>query len=87
MTFESITSNIVKLTGYISIFIIALALAAFLYGLVSYIINSNSDEKRKESISYIVYGLIGLFVMVSFWGLVYVISNTFGFDTGIPVLQ
>lgn len=55
----------------------AVALLVFLWGVFQYIKEAGNDAKRAEASKMILYGLIGLFVMVSVWGLVYVIKNTF----------
>lgn len=64
--------------------IMGLAVFIFMYGLLVYMMNVGDEGKRKESIQYITAGLIGLFIMVSLWGLVYIVSGTFGFTFGIP---
>jgi hypothetical protein len=48
-----------------------------------------SEEKREEGKKIILYGVVGLFVMVSIWGFVNILVNTFGTDRGqidIPAL-
>lgn len=82
-SFVDVLINILNSVGYL---IIGLATVVFMYGLVTYIYYSDNESKRKESTQYITYGIIGLFVMVSVWGLVYIITNTFGFDFAIPQL-
>ena len=58
------------------------AVAVFLYGVLKYITSGGDAEKEKTARGYIIYGIIGLFVMVAFWGLVTVLSDTFGIDEG-----
>ncbi len=55
------------------------ALAYFLYGLAIYVINSGDPGKRKDGQNHMQWGLIGLAVMVSAWGLIQLSVNTFGF--------
>ena len=59
----------------------ALALVWFLWGLAMYIL-SGPGEKADEGRSRMIYGIIALFVMISVWGLVRVLSNTFGTAAG-----
>ncbi len=40
-----------------------------------------SEEKREAGKQTIYYGIIGLFVMTSIWGLVNILNNTFGLST------
>lgn len=59
--------------------IIAIAVIFFVYNAFMYMIAA--DEGRKgEAKSKMIYGIIALFVMVSVWGLVAVLSGTFGFE-------
>lgn len=57
--------------------LIAVAVLIFLYGVVKFIGAAGDVAKRKEGKDLIIYGLIGLFVMVSVWGLVNVLVSTF----------
>ncbi len=87
-TFADIVSGLTTgLASDIITLIISLALVVFLWGLISYIMNSGNQEKREDSIKYITAGLIGLFVMFAVWGLVAILSSTFGLGFGIPYLQ
>ncbi len=60
----------------------ALALLAFFWGLAKFILNADDEESRKSGKQFMIWGIIALFVMVSVWGLVQVIAQTFGIGTG-----
>ena len=66
--------------------LVGVALIMFIYGIIIYVINANSDDKRKEGTKSMLMGIIGLFVMISVWGLVKVLGSTFGLDNTIPQL-
>jgi len=55
--------------------IIAAAVIMFLWGVFKFI-RAEGDDKQAGK-EFIVWGLVGLFVMVSVWGLVSILSNTF----------
>ncbi len=57
--------------------IIAAAVVYFIYGIATYVM-SGSDDAKAAAKDRIIYGIIGLFVMVSVWGLVNILVNTFG---------
>jgi len=60
--------------------IFALAFLAFIWGIVQgFILNADNDEKRKEAKKFAIYGIVGFFLMLSVWGLVGMLTNTFGF--------
>lgn len=82
--FGQLINRLIGYSNRIVILIVAMAMAFFLYGLVGYILNSDSEDKRRESVSYIVGGIIGLFVMVSVWGILSMLSGSFNFSFGIP---
>lgn len=75
-----ITSSIIPL-------LFTLAIAAFIWGIIQYFLNPDNEENRKKGKDYMLWGLISLFVMVSVWGIVAVISNTFGIGVLIPQLS
>lgn len=61
------------------------ALAIFIFGVVKFIGNSDSKEKEKGR-DFMIWGIVGLFVMISVWGLVNVLNATFGVRNVIPQL-
>lgn len=82
----SILATINQLLSWIIPVLITLAVIYFIWGVIQYTISADEETKgaaRKKIIS----GLIGLFVIVAFWGIVALITNTFGVGPGItPVL-
>ena len=60
--------------------VVALALLFFFWGLATYILNANDEKARKEARAKMIYGLIALFLMVSVWGIINVIRDTFDLD-------
>ena len=65
----------------------ALAVVFFLYGILKYIASGGEEEGREKSKQVMLYGIIGLFVMVSFWGFVNILINTFELDTYYPYVE
>lgn len=59
--------------------IFAIAFIVFLYGVAkSYIFSHGEPGDVEEGHKLILWGIIGFVVMVSLWGLVNVVANTFG---------
>lgn len=76
------------INGIIVPLIFAIAFLVFVWGVYTYFIAGAGDpEKRKEGKNFVLYGLVGFFVMVSIWGLVNILVRTFGFggDTRPPL--
>ena len=57
--------------------VVALALLAFFWGLAVFIFNTSDEKKRKGGLQIMIWGIIALFVMVSVWGIINVLQNTF----------
>jgi len=49
------------------------------WGVVQYVI-SNDEEAKKTGRNRMIYGIIGLAVIIGMWGLVNILKNTFGLD-------
>ena len=63
------------LNGLIGV-IITIAIIVFFWGLVRYL--TDVGEKKHEGLIMMFYGLIAIFVMVSIWGIIHLLQNTFG---------
>ena len=59
--------------------LIALAVLYFVYGVVSYVI-SDDEEAKSKGRDRIIFGVIGLAVILGLWGLVNLLRNTFGLN-------
>lgn len=59
-------------------FIVGLTLLYFIFG-VFRLVQSGNETAREQGRSIIGFGIVGLFIMVSVWGLVNIISNSVGF--------
>lgn len=64
-----------------------LAFLFFLWGMINYIRNANDVKKREETKKFIYWGVIGLTVMVGIWGIVRIVTSTFGLGNTVPQLQ
>ncbi len=74
---------IVTLSSTVIPILIILALVLFLYGIVKRFFWGGGD--RGEAGKFILWGIVALFVMVSVWGLVNLLRNTFNLDnSNIP---
>ena len=68
---ESIVNSLIPL-------VIGIGVLVFLWGLVSFLTAGADEEKRGEARTHMIWGIVVLFVMVSVWGLVNILVNTFG---------
>ncbi|OGI94937.1 hypothetical protein A2917_01900 [Candidatus Nomurabacteria bacterium RIFCSPLOWO2_01_FULL_42_17] len=59
------------------LFLFALAVVYFLFGLFQFIANANNDEKRTIGRSHMLWGIVGLTIMMGVWFILGLILNTF----------
>lgn len=75
------------LVGYfnVAILIIAsLAVIVFVWNIFKYFIYDTDSANKAEAGKYLMYSLIGFFVMLSLWGLVSIVRETFILDNSSP---
>lgn len=63
------------------IFLGALALVYFLWGLAQFLLTPEDSGGREKAKRQIIWGIIGLFVMVSAFGILNLFLRTFGIET------
>ncbi|MCH7529515.1 hypothetical protein IIB50_00075 [Patescibacteria group bacterium] len=76
-----------NLIGAVTPVVLALALLYFFWGLAKYILSAGNEEKKTEGRNIMIWGFLALFIMVSVWGLVGILAETFNVETGgtIPI--
>jgi hypothetical protein len=86
----SIPVLILKISKFILNPIITLgfivATIVFFYGIVQFIWGADDDAKRKQGKASIVWGIIGLVVMFSVYGIIHFVLNTFGIPDKYPAI-
>ena len=73
----SILAVIARILSVVTPILVALAVVYFIWQIIQYTISGDA-KKKEDARKNIVPALIGLFVMVAFWGILTVVSNTFG---------
>ncbi len=58
----------------------AVGFLVFIWGLIEFIANPTDPEKKKTGTNHMIFGILGLLIMVSIWGIVGLITNTLGVD-------
>jgi len=69
-----------RVINYIVPFLVGLAVLVVIYGVFSFISNAADEEARASAKQFIIWGVIGIFIMLSVWGLVSILENTFTFQ-------
>jgi uncharacterized membrane protein YuzA (DUF378 family) len=57
--------------------LIGIAVVWLIYNIVRYVV-AGDDTAKEQAKQRVVYGVVGLFIIVSIWGLVTILVNTFG---------
>jgi mannose/fructose/N-acetylgalactosamine-specific phosphotransferase system component IID len=57
--------------------LVALGVVFFVWGVITFVI-ANDEEAKTRGRDRMIYGIIGLAVIVGLWGLVAILGNTFG---------
>jgi hypothetical protein len=72
---NNLTTRLLGMGNTFTYLLVALAVIYIVWNVVQYFIKAESD--RAESGKAIVWGIVGLFIIVSIWGLVNILTNTF----------
>lgn len=78
-TLQSLLCKFNELLGALLPFLIAIGVVVFVWGVIQFVISSDEEAKTKGR-DRIIYGIIGLVVIVGLWGLVRLVTNTFGLN-------
>jgi len=84
-TFQALINLIILniLTPVVS-FLVGIALVVFIWGVLRYIGKAGDEAEREKARQLIIWGIVGIFVMVSVWGLVGVLTGSFDWNTANP---
>ena len=63
-----------------------LAFLFFLWGILKFMMAADI-KGRDEGKKFISWGIVGLFVMISVWGIIKIVSDTLGINNTVPTLQ
>ena len=65
-----------------AIFVIfAVGFFLFVWGLVQFILNLDNESGRTEGVKHMLWGIVGMFIMVSVYGIIMLLNSTF--DLGV----
>jgi hypothetical protein len=79
--------RIVGIGNIVVYLLVALAIVYIIYTVVQYLIKGKEgDETRRQAGMQIFWGIVGLAIIVSLWGLVNLLLNTFWTNTSKPKL-
>lgn len=73
---NNLSTRLLGIGNTVTYLLVALAVIYIVWNVVQYLIKPNGEE-RSAALKNIGWGILGLFVIVSLWGLVNILTNTF----------
>lgn len=72
---SNINTQIIK---PIILLLFVLALVLFFWGLADFIRGGDNEEAKKTGREHMMWGIVGIFIMVGAWGIILIVLKTFG---------
>ena len=76
LSFSGLANKIQVIANAVIPFLVGLAVVGIIWGIFKYVKSAGDAEKIVEGRKTIVYGIVALFIMVAFWGLVLAIKKS-----------
>jgi uncharacterized membrane protein YgcG len=76
-TFWGVVNVAVNILNRTAAFLVGLAVFIIIWGVFLYIAKADDPAKRAEGMRFVAYGVLGVFIMISMWGFVNILQNTF----------
>ncbi len=85
MDMVEVFQYLIKMVAMLIPILVGFAIVAFFWGIVKFIAHADDERAIAEGKLFIVWGLVGLFVLVSFWALVGYIQETIGVEEALSL--
>lgn len=76
-TLADIIQRFIDLIEYTIPLLMGMALLVFMWGGAKFMYGAGDEKTRNAGKALLLWGVVGLFVMVSVWGIVIIVSTTF----------
>ena len=86
-TNQKLSDVISTIAGYLDSalkLVMGLAVLFFVWNVVRYFILKSDSANKAEAAQYVMWSLIGFFVILSLWGLVNILMSTFNLNNNTP---
>jgi|ERR1035437_2086705 uncharacterized membrane protein YidH (DUF202 family) len=60
------------------LFLFALAVVYFIYGVLEFLMNQESEDKKTSGKSHMLWGVVGITIMLGVWTILGMVISTFG---------
>ena len=65
----------------------SVAFLTFVWGVARFIKSAGNETEVKQSKQFLIWGIVGLFVLVSIWGIIVFLRKEFGFEGTLLIPQ
>ena len=62
----------------------AVAFVYFIWGVMNFVKNSDNETERETGKQHMIWGIVGMFIMIAVYGITSLIIGTFGLDVTVP---
>lgn len=80
-TLRDIIALVISYISVLIYLIISLAVVTFIWNVYRYFF---TEKEKKEAAMYVLYSVIGFFIILSFWGLVAIVTNSLKLPSDRP---
>lgn len=78
---KAILLQLVEFINFLVPIVFAVAFIVFIWGVFRYFIQgAANEEQREKGKQFVVWSLVGFFLMVSLWGILNLLTNTLSFE-------
>ncbi len=87
---NTLSQTLINLGNMFTYLLVAVAVIFIIWNVVWYMVKGNDPEARGKAGQSIMWGIVGLFIILSIWGLVGILTGTFRTrtpSTAIPQIQ
>mgnify|MGYP001590674094 CR=1 FL=1 len=78
---QNLAERSLDIINVVLVIVFVLAILVFAWGVVKFITAAGSPDKVKEARGFIIWGIIGVFVLAAIFGLVQFIGSSLGIST------
>jgi hypothetical protein len=82
--FKELVAYVIDLINLLLPVIVGLSLLVFFWGLVKFLYRAGDAKSHAEGRNLMIWGIIALFVMLSYYSLISIFSHDLGFSGSIP---
>lgn len=76
-TIQNAMWGFVAFLDFLVVIVVGLAVVLFFWGLVKFLSKAGDEEARAKGKQLMIWGIIAIFIMLSFWGIIIMLQNVF----------